>query len=465
MDREGIHGPSAGPPQAGPHPPGGSRGAAAGRGARDYAFVTAAYWGFTLSDGALRMLVLLHFYRLGYSPFTLAFLFLLYEAMGVVANLIGGWLATRYGIKRMLTVGLFTEITGFLLMSALSPTWSAALSVAWVVAAQGICGIAKDLTKTASKSAIKATAGDASGQLFKWVAFFTGSKNAMKGVGFFLGGLLLQAVGFQVALWIMAGLLAIVFVGVVSFVPPLMGKSKASKSARELFAKNRGINLLAAARVALFGARDVWFVVGVPVFLYASGWTFTMVSGFVALWTIGYGVVQAAAPAIVRRSEDGLSAEVPAARLWSALLALVPIVLAGLVLAKVPNLEWVVVAGLAVFGFAFAVNSSVHSYLVLAYAGSEKAAEDVGFYYAANALGRFFGTLLSGLLYQWGGLAWSLAGSAALLVACWLITLALPTRLQHARPPSLEGAEARDAHLNPKAQAQAAATTHQGTCP
>ena len=432
-------------------------------GVRNYAIVTAAYWGFTLSDGALRMLVLLHFYRLGYSPFTLAFLFLLYEAMGVVANLIGGWLATRYGIKRMLTVGLFTEITGFLLMSALSPTWSVAVSVAWVVAAQGICGVAKDLTKTASKSAIKATAGDASGQLFKWVAFFTGSKNAMKGVGFFLGGLLLQAVGFQAALWIMAGLLAIVFLGVVSFVPPLMGKSKASKSAKELFAKNRGINLLAAARVALFGARDVWFVVGVPVFLYASGWTFTMVSGFVALWTIGYGVVQAAAPAIVRRSDDGLSAEVPAARLWSALLALVPIVLAGLVLAKVPNLEWVVVGGLAVFGFAFAVNSSVHSYLVLAYAGSEKAAEDVGFYYAANALGRFFGTLLSGLLYQWGGLAWSLSGSAALLVTCWLVTLALPTRLQAPRQPSLDGAEAKGVGLDPKVQAPATAATHQGT--
>jgi MFS family permease len=434
-------------------------------GTRNYAIVTAAYWGFTLSDGALRLLVLLHFYRLGYSPFTLAFLFLLYEAMGVVANLIGGWLATRYGIQRMLVVGLATQISGFLLLSALSPNWTVVMSVAWVVLAQGVCGVAKDLTKTASKSAIKLTAGSASGQLFKWVAFFTGSKNAMKGVGFFLGGLLLQSVGFQAALWIMAGLLAIVFVGVVSFVPPLMGKSKASKSARELFAKNRGINLLAAARVALFGARDVWFVVGVPVFLYASGWTFTMVSGFVALWTIGYGVVQAAAPAIVRRSDDGLSAEVPAARLWSALLALVPIVLAGLVLAKVPNLEWVVVAGLAVFGFAFAVNSSVHSYLVLAYAGSEKAAEDVGFYYAANALGRFFGTLLSGLLYQWGGLAWSLAGSAALLVTCWLVTLALPTRLQHARPSSLEGAEARDAELNPKVQSQPAAATHPETCP
>jgi predicted MFS family arabinose efflux permease len=405
-------------------------------GTRNYAIVTAAYWGFTLSDGALRMLVLLHFYRLGYSPFTLAFLFLLYEAMGVLANLLGGWLATRYGIQRMLVVGLATQITGFLLLSALQPSWTVALSVAWVVGAQGICGVAKDLTKTASKSAIKLTAGEASGQLFKWVAFFTGSKNAMKGVGFFLGGVLLQALGFQTALWTMAGLLAIVFLGVVSFVPPLMGKSKASKSAKELFAKNRGINLLAAARVALFGARDVWFVVGVPVFLYASGWTFTMVSGFVALWTIGYGVVQAIAPAIVRRSDDGLSAEVPAARLWSALLAVVPIGLAVMVAMKVPNLEWIVVAGLGLFGFAFAVNSSVHSYLVLAYAGTEKAAEDVGFYYAGNALGRFIGTLLSGLLYQWGGLLYALLGSAVMLLLCWLVTLALPVRLQPMPAPA-----------------------------
>jgi MFS family permease len=379
-------------------------GGPASRGARDYAIVTAAYWGFTLTDGALRMLVLLHFYQLGYSPFTLAFLFLLYEAAGVVANLVGGWLATRYGIARMLAVGLGTQITGFLMLSALSPDWTVAASVAWVVGAQGLCGVAKDLTKTASKSAIKLTASQASGQLFKWVAFFTGSKNAMKGIGFFLGGVLLQALGFTHALWAMAALLALVFVGVVGFVPPLMGKSKASKSARELFAKSRAINLLAAARVALFGARDVWFVVGVPVFLYASGWNFTMVGAFLALWTIGYGVVQAAAPAIVRRSEDGLTREVPAARAWSALLAAVPLVLAGLVWAQVPQLTSVVVAGLAVFGAAFAVNSSVHSYLILAYAGSEKAAEDVGFYYAANALGRFFGTLMSGLLYQWGGL-------------------------------------------------------------
>ena len=397
-------------------------------GTRHYAIVTAAYWGFTLTDGALRMLVLLHFYKLGYSPFTLAFLFLLYEAAGILANLIGGWLATRYGIARMLAVGLSTQICGFLLLSALSPHWSATLSVAWVVLAQGLCGVAKDLTKTASKSAIKLTAGNASGQLFKWVAFFTGSKNAMKGVGFFLGGVLLQAFGFQTALWLMAGLLACVLVGVLAFVPPLMGKSRASGSARELFAKNRGINLLAAARVALFGARDVWFVVGVPVFLYASGWTFSMVGAFMALWTIGYGAVQAFAPALVRRSADGLSEEVPAARWWSAILAAVPAVLAAVVYAGPAHLEWVVVAGLSLFGFAFAVNSSVHSYLILAYAGSEKAAEDVGFYYAANALGRFLGTLMSGLLYQWGGIGGSLVGSAIMLTVCWALSLLLPVQ-------------------------------------
>ncbi|MGG5809140.1 organoarsenical effux MFS transporter ArsJ [Falsiroseomonas sp. CW058] len=400
-------------------------------GTRNYAIVTAAYWGFTLTDGALRMLVLLHFFRLGYSPFTLAFLFLLYEAAGIGANLIGGWLATRFGIARMLAVGLTTQIAGFLLLSVVSPAWSAALSVAWVVAAQGVCGVAKDLTKTASKSAIKLTAGEASGRLFKWVAFFTGSKNAMKGFGFFLGGLLLEALGFRGALWAMAAALAVILAGVLLSLPPMMGRAKASKSARELFSKNRGVNLMAAARVFLFGARDVWFVVGLPVFLYASGWTFTMVGGFLAAWTIGYGVVQAAAPAFVRRSADGLSAEVPAARAWSLALTAVPAVLAAMMIAGVPAPEFFVPAGLCVFGVLFAVNSSVHSYLVLAYAGSEKAAEDVGFYYAANAAGRFGGILLSGLLYELAGVTGCLIGASTLLAVCWAITLALPLRRDH----------------------------------
>jgi MFS family permease len=402
------------------------------RGARNYAVVTAAYWGFTLTDGALRMLVLLHFFQLGYSPFVLSFLFLLYEAAGIGANFIGGWLATRFGITRMLTVGLSTQILGFLMLSFLSPDWAAAFSIAWVVVAQGICGIAKDLTKTASKSAIKvaekeAKTENAEGRLFKWVAWFTGSKNAMKGLGFFLGGLLLQLLGFQWSLWLMAAVLAAVLAGVLIILPPMMGKSKASASARELFGKSKGVNLLAAARIFLFGARDIWFAVGVPVFLYANGWTFTMVGGFMALWTIFYGLVQASAPAVIRRSPDGLSREVPAARLWSAVLALVPaLIIVALDAGPEMRPDVILVAGLAVFGAVFAINSSVHSYLILAYAGSEKAAEDVGFYYAANAAGRFTGTLLSGILYQWSGLTACLAGSALMLAMCFAATLLLP---------------------------------------
>ncbi len=397
--------------------------------ARNYLIVTASYWGFTLVDGALRILVLFHFFKLGYSPFTLAFLFLLYEAAGIAANLGGGWLASRFGIPRMLAIGQTLQILGLLFLSGLDPAWTAAASVAWVVTAQGISGVAKDLTKTASKSAIKATSAEGSGQLFRWVAWFTGSKNAMKGIGFFVGGLLLDIMGFRGALWLMAALLGVILVAGLALLPRELGKAKSSKTIKELFGKSRGVNLLAAARIFLFGARDVWFVVGLPVFLYANGWKFLQVGAFLAAWTIGYGVVQAAAPAFVSRSTDGLSREVPSARAWSLVLVAIPLGLAAmLITAIVPRPDLVVCAGLALFGFAFAVNSSLHSYLILAYAGSEKAAEDVGFYYAANAAGRLLGIVLSGLLYQSGGMTACLLGSAVMLGLCWLLTLALPSR-------------------------------------
>ena len=397
---------------------------------RNYLIVTASYWGFTLVDGALRMLVLFHFSKLGYSPFTLAFLFLLYEFAGIIANLGGGWLASRFGISRMLAIGQSLQIAGLLMLSMLDPAWTAAASVAWVVSAQGIAGVAKDLTKTASKSAIKATSVEGSGQLFKWVAWFTGSKNAMKGVGFFAGALLLDTVGFRYALWMMAALLAVIFVAGLLSLPRDLGKAKSSKTVRELFGKSRAVNLLAFARIFLFGARDVWFVVGLPVFLYASGWTFLQVGTFLAAWTIGYGGVQAIAPMFVKRSPDGLSSEVPAARLWSLILVALPLVLA--VILMMPNVsrpDLIIAAGLALFGFPFAVNSSLHSYLILAYAGSEKAAEDVGFYYAANAVGRLLGILLSGTLYQLSGMIACLVGSAVLLAMCWAISFLLPTQI------------------------------------
>jgi predicted MFS family arabinose efflux permease len=411
-------------------------------GARNYLIVTASYWSFTLTDGALRMLVLLHFYALGYTPFMLASLFLLYETAGIFANLGGGWLAARFGIPRMLMVGLVLQICGLVLLSGLQPGWGAAFSVVWVVMAQGISGVAKDITKTASKSAIKATSEGGNGQLFKWVAWFTGSKNAMKGFGFFAGGLLLQAIGFRPALWAMAGMLGLVPVNVFLSLPRELGKAKASKSFAELFAKSRAINLLAAARIFLFGSRDVWFVVGLPVFLYTQGWQYMQVAGYIAAWTIGYGLVQAVAPMVVRRSADGLSREIPEARLWGAVLTAIPVALVLLLRAGLPiSPALTVVVVLGVFGFAFAVISSLHSYLILAYAGTKKAAEDVGFYYAANAAGRLLGILLSGALAQYGGLPACLWGSAAMLAACLALVLLLPAGLGTRRPQPVSAAE------------------------
>ncbi len=404
---------------------------------RAYASVVAAYWGFTLTDGALRMLVLLHFFTLGYTPFELAFLFVLYELAGMATNLFGGWAAARFGVNVTLSAGLALQVAALFMLSALDPAWSRVWSVAWVVVAQGLAGVAKDLTKTSAKSAIKLVTpeGD-SGTLFRYVAWLTGSKNALKGVGFFLGGLLLSAFGFAPALWLMAGLLAFVFAAVALSLPRMFGKARKASRVRELFAKTRAINLLAAARIVLFGARDVWFVVGLPVFLYAAGWSFAEVGGFLALWTIGYGIVQGLAYRIVPRSPDGLSAEVPAARLWAGVLALVPVaILAGLGAAPA-RAETIVVAGLALFGIVFAINSSVHSYLVVAYAGSEKVAEDVGFYYAANATGRLMGTLLSGLLYQVGGIEGCLIGAAAMLAACCAISLLLPRKAAVVEAPA-----------------------------
>jgi MFS family permease len=404
---------------------------------RNYIVVTSAYFLFTLTDGAIRMLVLLHFYKLGYTPFTLAFLFLLYETAGIFANIGGGWLASRFGIPRMLATGLTLQIGGSIMLSALNPAWGATASVAWVVAAQGIAGVAKDLTKTASKSAIKATSTDGASQLFRWVAWFTGSKNATKGAGFFLGGFLLQVAGFQAALWLMAAMLFVVLAGSVIYLPPTLGKAKASRSFRELFAKTRAINLMAAARIFLFGSRDVWFVVGLPVFLYSYGWQYMNVAGFVAAWTIAYGTIQAVAPSMVTRSADGLSREVPAARVWGLVLTTIPAVLAFMIAVPgIPRPDIVLVVGLMVFGFVFAVISSLHSYLILAYAGSEKAAEDVGFYYAANAAGRLAGILLSGLLTQHYGMAGCLWGSAIMLAICFGITALLPSGTGSRRVPA-----------------------------
>ncbi len=394
---------------------------------RNYALVTGAYWGFTLTDGALRMLVLLHFHERGYTPVQIAFLFLLYEFFGIVTNLVGGWIGSHLGLKVTLFAGLALQVFALSLLALLDPGWSAAVAVAYVMAAQALSGIAKDLTKMSSKSAIKVLIPEGSqGALFKWVALLTGSKNALKGAGFFLGGVLLTGLGFRGALFAMAAALALVLAVSVLSLPREMGRAKKKVKFSRILSKSREINLLSAARLFLFGSRDVWFVVGLPVFLSASlGWSHAEVGGFLALWVIGYGAVQSLAPNLLRRGLAGGTPQGGSASVGAfGLAALTALIALGVQAGLSPWLT--VVAGLALFGVVFALNSAVHSYLILAYTASDDVALNVGFYYMANAAGRLLGTLLSGVVFQWAGLSGCLWVSLLLLVAAGCLSLPLP---------------------------------------
>jgi predicted MFS family arabinose efflux permease len=407
---------------------------------RNYVLVTGAYWADTLTDGAIRMLVLLYFNQLGYSPFQVAMLFLFYEVFGVVTNLFGGYLAARLGLKATLFAGLGTQVVALLMLALPASAW---LTVPYIMAAQALSGIAKDLTKMSSKSAVKlVVAEDAQSTLFKWVAVLTGSKNALKGVGFFLGGLLLYTIGFRPALFALAALVFTTLVVAALLMRGDLGTANKKAKFRQMFSHNRAVNMLAAARVFLFASRDVWFVVGLPVFLATVlGWNFWQVGGFLALWVIGYGMVQASSPGIIKRrmhvDAAGLAhGSVPDGRtaMWLAFaLAAFP---AGIALALMAGISPAVaiVGGLLAFGVVFALNSSVHSYLILAYTDSDKAAMGVGFYYMANALGRLAGTVLSGAVYQVWGLVGCLWLAVLFVLGAGLISILLPRREGGAAP-------------------------------
>jgi MFS family permease len=401
---------------------------------RNYVLVTGAYWTDTLVDGAIRTLVLFYFDQLGYTPLQVASLFVLYEIAGIVTNLVGGWLAARLGLKITLFMGLAIQVTALCMLGFAPPSL---LVVPYVMVSQALSGVAKDLNKMSSKSAVKLVVleGDES-SLYRWVAILTGSKNALKGVGFFLGGLLLTLFGFQSATLALAALVLIALVVTSTSIRGHLGRPDAKAKFKHMFSNNRAVNVLAAARIFLFAARDVWFVVALPFFLYSElGWSFWAVGTLLAVWVIGYGGVQAAAPRFVRRRGRGPSGE-PDGRtaVWLALgVAACPAAMAIALNAGVdPTLA--IVAGLVPFGVAFAMNSAVHSYLILAYADNDKVAMNVGFYYMANAFGRLAGTVLSGLLYQWHGLTACLWVSTGFLLAAGLLSLLLPTEVARMRP-------------------------------
>ncbi|NOI88192.1 organoarsenical effux MFS transporter ArsJ [Vibrio sp. 99K-1] len=389
---------------------------------RQYMLVTFNYWNFTITDGALRMLVVLYFYDLGYSSLEIASLFLFYEFFGVVTNLIGGWLGARLGLNKTMNIGLGMQV--FALGMLALP--SAMLTIPWVMAAQALSGIAKDLNKMSAKSSIKTLVPDEQqGALYKWIAILTGSKNALKGAGFFIGGLLLSTIGFQYAVLAMAAVLTLVFIGSVVSLEADMGKAKTKPKFKQIFSKSESINILSAARMFLFGARDVWFVIALPIYLGSVfGWDHSWVGGFLAAWTIAYGFVQGIAPKITGKAK-GKVPDGDAALLWAGVLALVTAGIAYAVqIAWQPEL--VIIGGLMVFGAIFAVNSSLHSYLIVSYAKGDGVSLDVGFYYMANAMGRLIGTILSGLVFQIGGLSACLWVSFAFLAITTVISLRLP---------------------------------------
>ncbi|WP_093474728.1 organoarsenical effux MFS transporter ArsJ [Halopseudomonas yangmingensis] len=394
---------------------------------RQYLLVTGNYWAFTLTDGALRMLVVLHFHGLGYSPLQIAALFLFYEIFGVVTNLLGGWLGARLGLNRTMNIGLALQVAALLMLTVPA----ALLTVPWVMAAQALSGIAKDLNKMSAKSAIKLLVPDTQqGTLYQWVAVLTGSKNALKGVGFFLGGLLLALLGFAGAVLAMAALLALIWVASLLLLKKDLGKASRKPKFRDLLSKSRAVNILSGARLFLFGARDVWFVVALPVFLASSlGWDFWQVGGFLALWVIGYGILQSLAPWVTGK-RSGRVPDGRAALLWAAGLAGLPAAIALGLQSSLPVAP-VLIGGLLLFGAVFAVNSSLHSYLIVSYAKQDGVSLDVGFYYMSNAMGRLVGTLLSGWVYQSYGLPACLWVSSAFVLLAALISIGLP---RHAAP-------------------------------
>lgn len=390
---------------------------------RNYLVVTGGYWAFTITDGAIRMLVVLYFHLLGYSPFEVAMLFLFYEFFGILTNLVGGWLGARIGLNLTMHIGMGLQVVA-LLMLTLPDAW---LSVPYVMLAQALSGIAKDLNKMSAKASVKTLTGEGGEKkLFKYVAILTGSKNALKGAGFFVGAALLQWIGFRGALLVLATALFLVVIITLFLLPSGVGKMKSKPKFTEVFSNKAEINWLAAARFFLFGSRDIWFVVGLPVFLSSQlNWSHTQIGSFLALWVIGYGFVQALAPKLIRQ---GRHKQKPGGRIaltWTLILAVFPLSMAlGF------DRDWdpalVLIVGLVLFGIIFAINSAMHSYLILAYSDIDKVSMNVGFYYMANAGGRLTGTVLSGWIYQTQGLTGCLWWSAGFVLVAAVLSIRLP---------------------------------------
>jgi predicted MFS family arabinose efflux permease len=388
--------------------------------------ISTPYLIFTISDGALRILTVLAFHRLGFSPFQIASLFILYEVAGIFTNFLGGWIGAAVGLNKTLIAGLVAQVIALSLLTI----DGAGLTVIYVMLVQGLAGIAKDLIKVSSKSSIKAlVAVDNHSRLFTAVAYLTGSKNALKGLGFLLGGVLLAHIGFKNSMLLMAIILAITSVLALYLLPKNVGKATRKIPFKHLFSKSRAINVLSLSRFFLFGSRDLWFVIGLPLFLQSKlQWPFEKVSAFLALWIVGYGLSQTLVPTLFSAEKITHYLGNKALGLWTLMLTLFPILIALSIMYEF-HIEKTLVIGLLSYGVFFAINSVIHSYLVLRYSSNESISTDVGFYYMSNAMGRLVGTLLSGLIFQAYGLSGALWVSVFFLLLASIISFSLPKNI------------------------------------
>jgi MFS family permease len=438
---------------------------------RPFVIISSSYLLFTITDGAIRMIVLLHAYNKSFSALEVSITFTLYELAGVFTNLAAGFMGAKWGIKLTLISGLSLQLLSYGLLFAWQDDWTKRESIIFVTVAQMFAGIAKDLTKLGGKTVTKlVTPEQKETHLFKLVSLITGWKNSLKGVGYFLGSALLS-VSYELALGFMMGLVVLAMPWAILGLDKSLGTAKKRNASwKEVFnLENRRLNILSLARLFLFASRDFWFEVPLPFFLRSPscdglgtsscllnencgngavcgesgfceninpgggcgglGLNRVVVGAFLGGYIILYGQVQAWTPQLV----TGPLKQTPPNKLtevfWG-LINCIPTLVMAIVMTWAPAFEagdtaamtiWLIVV-IVTFAIIFAINSSIHSFLVVNYASKDKVAVSVGFYYMSNAIGRLLGTLGSGILYTYvGDFVGPLAGSDAVagLAACF----------------------------------------------
>lgn len=415
---------------------------------------------FTITDGAIRIIVLLYANQIGLSPLDIAVLFTLYELMGVVTNLFGGVFASRFGLKASMFLSLFLQLLGLVLVVLVEPIFGdlehlamklpsnltclastrtvieegnmgkRAEVIVYITFCQALSGVAKDFMKISCKTIPKLVTkkdADEESSLFKLYSIVTGLKNSFKGFGFIFGALLTNFLGFEIAVYVLVGIVVVIVPAVVWGIDKDAGKAREFPGFNlKIFKKPWNINVLSLARFFLFGSRDVWFEVAAPLFFRnIIGWTEFEVGLFIGGYVIVYGYFQTATAKIYKaKNKDAkktswrpscLRGVPPVQHIggWAVACA-AEILLLGIVLHFLYQeyigqecaaqygaaIAGVLIVGFYAFGVIFAVNSAIHSYFIGLFSGGDKASMDIGFYYMANAMGRLVGTILSGYVYE-----------------------------------------------------------------